>query len=58
MKLLREFLANEVGATSVEYGLAAAIMGVGIITALKGTKTNLGTMFGNAGNNMKPKVVN
>ena len=34
MKLLARFLADEAGATAIEYGLIAALIAVVIITAL------------------------
>jgi pilus assembly protein Flp/PilA len=43
--LVRRFLKNESGATAIEYGLIAAIIGVGIIVVLGQVKTELGTTF-------------
>lgn len=42
LKKFREFLADESGATAIEYGLLAALIGVGIIGGLKafGNQTN------------------
>lgn len=34
MKIFAEFLADESGATAIEYGLIAAFMGVGIIAGV------------------------
>ena len=39
MKFLAKFAKCESGATAIEYGLIAALIGVGIITAV----TNVGT---------------
>jgi pilus assembly protein Flp/PilA len=39
------FAKNESGATSIEYGLIAAIVSVGIIAALKLVKTSLQSTF-------------
>lgn len=36
MKILVRFLKDESGATAIEYGLIAALIGVTIITALTG----------------------
>ena len=35
MRLLRDFAKDETGATAIEYGLLAALIGVGIISSLK-----------------------
>ena len=44
---LRSFLADELGATAIEYGLIAAGISVAIITVVKGVgKSNLKTTFG------------
>lgn len=42
LKKIRTFLANEAGATAIEYGLIAALIGVGIIGGLSafGDSTN------------------
>lgn len=39
--LLVSFLSDESGATAIEYGLIAAIVSVGLISALTSLKTNL-----------------
>lgn len=41
------FVNDESGATAIEYGLIAAIVGVGIITGLTQLKGGLNTLFGN-----------
>lgn len=38
MKMLHQFLADESGATAIEYGIIAAIMGVGLLTTLTSFK--------------------
>jgi pilus assembly protein Flp/PilA len=43
--ILRKFIANEGGATAIEYGLIAALIAVVIITALTSIGTNLNTDF-------------
>jgi len=40
-----DFLADESGATAIEYALIAAIVGIGIITALNSLKTQLNATF-------------
>ena len=39
------FAADESGATAIEYGLIAAIVGVGIIASLQTLKSALNTTF-------------
>ena len=45
MTRLKRFLKNEAGATAIEYGLIAALIGVAIITAVGLVGTNLNTTF-------------
>ena len=44
-KLFSRFVADESGATAIEYGLIAALIAVVIITALTTIGTNLSTKF-------------
>jgi pilus assembly protein Flp/PilA len=44
--ILARFIRCDSGATAIEYGLIAAIVGVGIVTALTSLKTDLNTTFG------------
>ena len=46
---LRRFINDDSGATAIEYGLIAAIVGVGLVVALTGLKTNLATTFNTVG---------
>ena len=43
--LVSRFVSDESGATAIEYGLIAAIVGVGIIVGLTQLKTTLNTLF-------------
>jgi pilus assembly protein Flp/PilA len=43
--MFKKFVANEDGATAIEYGLIAALISVVIITALTTVGTNLSTKF-------------
>jgi pilus assembly protein Flp/PilA len=43
--IIKNFANDESGATAIEYGLIAAIVGVGIITGLGYLKTGLTTLF-------------
>jgi pilus assembly protein Flp/PilA len=45
MKTIRKFLADESGATAIEYGLIAAGISLAIIAAVNGLGTNLKGKF-------------
>ena len=45
MNLFARFIANEDGATAIEYGLIAALIAVVIITAVTAVGTSLSTTF-------------
>ncbi len=47
--LVRRFIKNESGATAIEYGLIAAIVGVGLVAGLGTLKTSLNTTFTTVG---------
>ena len=47
MNKLFAFAKNESGATAIEYGLIAALVGVAIITAVTTLGTKLSSNFGN-----------
>ena len=47
-----EFWKNESGATAIEYGLIAAIAGIGMIASLGTLKNALSGMFGNVSTNL------
>lgn len=44
--MLKRFLKNEDGATAIEYGLIAALIGVAIIAAVTAVGTGLQGTFG------------
>jgi pilus assembly protein Flp/PilA len=48
-KLLTRLMKDESGATAIEYGLIAALIGVAIITGAKSVGTALNTKFTNIG---------
>jgi pilus assembly protein Flp/PilA len=50
--LFARFVSDESGATAIEYGLIAAIVGVGIIAALGDLKDALVTTFSTTGDAM------
>jgi pilus assembly protein Flp/PilA len=45
MRLLKEFMADESGATAIEYGLIAALIAVGIIAAASLLGNSLSSLF-------------
>jgi pilus assembly protein Flp/PilA len=53
MSLIKTFFKDESGATAIEYGLIAAIISVGMITALTSLKTNLQTTYNTIGDAVK-----
>ena len=53
MKLLRDFIRNEDGATAIEYGLIAACISVAIITVVQGVGTKLTSTFTSVRNALK-----
>ena len=46
---VRRFIKNESGATAIEYGLIAAIVGVGLVAGLGNLKSSLNTTFATVG---------
>jgi pilus assembly protein Flp/PilA len=53
MKILRKFLADETGATAIEYGLIAAGISLAIITVMNGLGSKLNTKFGSISTSLK-----
>lgn len=47
--IITRFAADENGATAIEYGLIAAIIGLGIVVSLGQLQSALTGVFGNAG---------
>jgi pilus assembly protein Flp/PilA len=52
MQLFRRFLKDEAGATAIEYGLMAALIGVAIIVVVKQVATNLSGTFDKVAGNL------
>lgn len=46
------FLKNESGATAIEYGLIASLIGIAIIAASRALGTKLSTTFANVSGNL------
>ncbi|MBN8998207.1 MAG: Flp family type IVb pilin [Rhizobiales bacterium] len=55
--LVIRFVKNESGATAIEYGLIAALIGCGIIVAATQLGTDLSTLFTNIGTKLAGTVV-
>jgi pilus assembly protein Flp/PilA len=53
MKFLAKFAKCESGATAIEYGLIAALIGVAIITAVTNVGTEISTTFGKVETGLK-----
>jgi pilus assembly protein Flp/PilA len=53
MNLLKAFLANESGATAIEYGLIAAGISVAIIVMVNTIGTQLNTSFNSVSTQLK-----
>jgi pilus assembly protein Flp/PilA len=52
-RLFKEFLADETGATAIEYGLIAAGISLAIISIVNGLGSKLGTKFTAINNSLK-----
>ncbi len=52
-KLLKNFIADESGATAIEYGLIAAGISLAIIAVVNGLGTKLNTKFTAINNSLK-----
>lgn len=48
--LIRRFIADDAGATAIEYGMIAALVSVAAIISLQLMGTSLGGLFGRASN--------
>ncbi|MCX5516656.1 Flp family type IVb pilin [Kaistia algarum] len=55
--LLVRFANNESGATAIEYGLLAALVGCGIIVAATTLATDISTLFTNIGTKLSGTAV-
>jgi len=53
MRKLHAFIANENGATAIEYSLIAALIAVVVITASTTIGTNLSTTFTSIASNLR-----
>ncbi|MBK8907617.1 MAG: Flp family type IVb pilin [Rhodospirillales bacterium] len=55
LRSLKTIVADESGATAIEYGLIAALVAVAAITALTTLGTNLTELFNKVATDVKPK---
>jgi pilus assembly protein Flp/PilA len=53
MKTIQRFLADESGATAIEYGLIAAAIALAIIVVVNGLGSKLNTKFTSINNSLK-----
>jgi pilus assembly protein Flp/PilA len=53
MKIIRRFLADESGATAIEYGLIAAGIALAIIAVVNGLGTKLNSKFTSINTSLK-----
>ena len=56
MVSLKKFLKNEDGATAIEYGLIAALIGVAIITVVNNVGTEVKGTFSDVDAGLKKRV--
>jgi pilus assembly protein Flp/PilA len=50
---LQSFLANESGATAIEYALIASLVAVGILASINGVSGKIQATFNEIANNLK-----
>lgn len=53
MRLIVRFIRNRDGATAIEYGLIAALIGILIIAGMSSLSTSILTMFSKVENNVQ-----
>ena len=51
-RVLKQFYADETGATAIEYALIALIVGLGIIVGLRGLPVALNSLMNNVVSNL------
>ena len=52
-KLLKKLMANESGATAIEYALIAGLIAIVAVVAMRSVGTNVTSTFTNVANNIK-----
>jgi pilus assembly protein Flp/PilA len=53
IKFAKQFVANESGATAIEYALIASLIAVFIITAVSTVGSKVSSVFSEVGNSLK-----
>lgn len=53
---MKKFWSDESGATAIEYGLMAALIGVAIIVAVEALGVSLGGLFDGVSAKVTPKI--
>ena len=53
VKFAKQFVANESGATAIEYALIASLIAVFIITAVSTVGSKVSSVFSEVGNSLK-----
>ncbi|MEH3119497.1 MAG: Flp family type IVb pilin [Methylorubrum populi] len=54
--IAKRFVADESGATAIEYGLVAAMMGIAVVAIFTAFKTSLTTAFGTLGTQLNTQA--
>ena len=54
--IAKRFVADESGATAIEYGLVAAMMGIAVVAIFTTFKTKLSDAFGTIGDALKTQA--
>ncbi|MFG5121126.1 Flp family type IVb pilin [Methylorubrum sp. POS3] len=54
--IAKRFVADESGATAIEYGLVAAMMGIAVVTIFKAFGSSLQTAFTTMGSALQSKA--
>ncbi|SFL84974.1 Flp family type IVb pilin [Methylorubrum salsuginis] len=58
MNLAKRFVADESGATAIEYGLVAAMMGIAVVTIFTAFRGKLTEAFDTMGDALKTQASN
>ena len=53
MRFLQRFARDDSGATAIEYGLIAALIGLAVVAGARLVGTNLGALFNNIAGRLK-----
>ena len=56
--IAKRFAADESGATAIEYGLVAAMMGIAVVTIFTAFKEKLSLAFGTMGDALQTQASN